>query len=65
MTRHCRECGKTMRHKHGTFSRPGGYYCRNRNCPKSPLYRYRNPRGKVLSAAFKAAKVKAGLGLND
>ena len=54
-----------MRHRHGTFSRPGGYYCRNRNCPESPLYLYKNPKGKVVSAVYHARLVKAGLGIDD
>jgi len=63
MTKHCRECGKTMRLTHGGFARAGGYKCINPNCPNCPHFRYRNPKGKLLSAAFKAHKVKAGLNI--
>jgi hypothetical protein len=63
MARHCKSCGKTMQLRHDTFARAGGYTCINRNCPNCPHFRYRNPEGKVLSAAFKAHKVKVGLGL--
>lgn len=61
MTKHCRECGKTMQLRHGNFRRPGGYYCINRNCPNSEMFRYKNPKGKVFSAAYKAALVRAYL----
>jgi hypothetical protein len=60
MSRHCRECGKLMQLRHSTFAKPGGYKCINRNCPNSELFHYRNPRGKVFAAAYRAAKVKQG-----
>lgn len=52
-----------MQLRHDTFARAGGYTCINPLCEESPRFIYKNPRGKVFSAAFKAQKVKVGLGL--
>jgi len=59
MSRHCRECGKLMQLTHGGFARAGGYRCINRDCPESPVFRYKTLTGDLMMGNIKARRLLA------
>jgi hypothetical protein len=54
-----------MRFQHDTFARPGGYKCINRDCPESPLFRYKTVKGDIYRAVDRGVKVKTIVSNND
>lgn len=65
MGKHCRNCGKLMQLRHSTVARPGGYKCINRNCPESPLFRYKTVKGDIFRAVDRGLKVKTIVSNHD